>query len=516
MAVDPDPEARQATPLPEGPPEPWREAIRARDEELRALREEVRHLRGQLRAIHTSSGWAVLRTLSQMREVLAPRGGRRDRIAQVGIAGLRRLKRGLNRLVKAARHRRAPIGVVSRPLNPDTYAVVCLPIIEWSFRFQRPQQLMRRFAARGHQVYYAANHFQRGQIPRLQPVEPNLEEIVLPGDPAANVYHRMPTESEVERMALAVARLRDDRDIRDAVIVVQLPFWTALAERLRDRFGWSIIYDCMDDHSGFYNNTEEILQGEARLVAEADLVVASSEGLRRKVAGRARDTLLLRNACEYVRFRDASMGRRPRGRRPIIGYYGAIAEWFDSDLVVEMARLRPGWRFELIGSTLSGDSGGLELQPNVKLLGERPYDDLPRLVRDWDVFLIPFKRVPLTEATNPVKVYEMLATGKPVVAVGLPELVPLAESGLIRIASDSAAFAATVEAALAEDDPASALARQAFAKENTWQSRFETLAEAIDRVRRVGGVEGRVDPTCPSPKPHMLMLTRRNASHVHD
>ena len=66
----------------------------------------------------------------------------------------------------------------------------------------------------------------------------------------------------------------------------------------------------------------------------------------------------------------------------------------------------------------------------IRLLGERPYGELPRLIGDWDVFIIPFKRIPLTEATNPVKVYEMLATGKPVVAVALPELVPIAQQGL--------------------------------------------------------------------------------------
>ncbi len=180
---------------------------------------------------------------------------------------------------------------------------------------------------------------------------------------------------------------------------------------------------------------------------------------------------------------------RPPGRpdAPRIGYYGAIAEWFDGQLVAELAGLRPGWRFELIGSTLAGDVRLLEDVPNIRLLGERPYDELPNLIHDWDVFIIPFKRVPLTEATNPVKVYEMLATGKLVVAVGLPELVPIAADGLIRLGDTAEQFAGAIEAELQGGEPSLPDRRRAFARENTWQARHRDLAIAIDRILRGRG-----------------------------
>ena len=77
-----------------------------------------------------------------------------------------------------------------------------------------------------------------------------------------------------------------------------------------------------------------------------------------------------------------------------------------------------------------------------------PMPSCPGCIGEWDAFIIPFRRLPLTEATNPVKVYEMLATGQPVVAVGLPELVPIARKGLIRLAATAEPFAAAIEAAL--------------------------------------------------------------------
>ncbi len=224
-------------------------------------------------------------------------------------------------------------------------------------------------------------------------------------------------------------------------------------------------------------------------VTRSDLVVASSDLLFEGVWGRARSTLLVRNACEYEHFSGAAAGG-PRLQGPSrIGYYGAIAEWFDGGLVAELARLRPGWQFDLIGSTLAGNVRPLKDLPNVRLLGERPYAELPRWIGDWDAFIIPFKRIPLTEATNPVKVYEMLATGKPVVAVRLPELVPIAEEGLIRLGDTAEQFAVALDAELHRTDPALTDRRRAFARANNWHARYVDLVAAIDRVPRRGAPE---------------------------
>ena len=75
--------------------------------------------------------------------------------------------------------------------------------------------------------------------------------------------------------------------LSQAVIVAQLPYWTALAEALRERFHWPIVYDCMDEHSGFLHNTPLVLEAENRLIATSDLVIASSERLLASVRGRA-------------------------------------------------------------------------------------------------------------------------------------------------------------------------------------------------------------------------------------
>jgi hypothetical protein len=273
---------------------------------------------------------------------------------------------------------------------------------------------------------------------------------------------------------------------------VQHPYWTPLAEELQTRFGWSIVYDCMDDHAGLRGNAAGtrdaggLPSNEERLVRMADLTVATSERLLAKVALHARRTAMVRNGVDYEHFVGCVKRtdcRAVRFTHPtegvVVGYYGAIAHWFDARLVAELARLRPDWRFELVGNTFSSDLRPLGGLPNVSLLGEMPYAELPHRLARWHCCIIPFLRNELTEATNPVKVYEMLAAGMPVAAVDLPELRPIAAAGLIGLADDAAGFARTIESLLADESPATVAARREFARQNTWPQRYRELSAAM-------------------------------------
>jgi glycosyltransferase involved in cell wall biosynthesis len=457
---------------------------------LVAQQRELDDLRAQLRAIHSSKAWGALRSLAEIRRTLAPHGSRRDRLAQAGLRRMILFKKWVKRIVDHApggartdqKHELARL--VSVRSMSSKYTVICLPIIEWSSRFQRPQQLMLQFAKKGHLVLFAGNRFHRRDGARVRSLGPHIFELLLPGDPTANIYRALPAKPDASAMAGAIAQLSTDAGISDAAVVAQHPYWTAVADGLRRSLGWPIVYDCMDDHAGFLHHGPEVLAAEDELVRQADLVVASSDVLLGKVGPRARASVLLRNACDYEHFARIDLPSRRKSTAPRIGFYGAIAHWFDGELVAGLAALRPDWSFELIGSTWTGNVRCLQELSNVRLLGERPYQELPKLIHSWDAFIIPFKRLPLTDATNPVKVYEMLATGKPVVAVGLPELVPIARAGLITLAQSSVEFAREIERALRDDSPQLAERRKAFARCNTWQARQSTLAEAIEGVRR--------------------------------
>lgn len=372
-----------------------------------------------------------------------------------------------------------------------TYDVVCFPIIDWDFRFQRPQHLASCFAAAGHRVFYVSQEFRlSGESYVLKQRRHNVFEVSLRG-PKQNVYKQILTPQGAAVLMESLEAMRRDLAIESAVSVVQLPFWWPLARAARESAGWKVVYDCMDHHAGFSTNRGAMLEQEDELLASADLVVASSAPIEREARKRNRNVVLVRNGCEYQHFAAPQPGppfaKKPG--RPVVGYYGAIADWFDTDLVAGLARRRPDWDFVLVGSTFTADVGALSKLPNVSLPGEKPYAQIPRWLCGFDVAILPFKRLPLTEATNPVKAYEILAAGKPLVSVPLPEVAALGD--VVRLASDAAEFESQINAALAGDSTASAERRRAFARHNTWQDRFRALEPVLSRLVREDGPQGR-------------------------
>lgn len=405
--------------------------------------------------IHRSRAWGLVATLRSLKyRYLDPLLGR------VGISWPRRPVT-------------APVVAQEEvaPARAGLYDVLCFSTCDWDSRFQRPQQLMAQYAAAGHRVFYVSQQFRRdGPAWSAARKRDNVYEVTLRGMDL-NVYTDHLGDLARDRLFSALDALRGEAAIGTAVMMVQLPFWGPLACQARERFGWPMVYDCMDFHAGFSTVRRAMVADEEELLATADVVVASSTMLERRALQHRAAVLVVRNACDYEHFAKTPPARNAR---PVIGYYGAIADWFDSALVAELARRRTDWDFVLVGSTFGADISALVRLPNVALPGEEAYESLPEWLGRFDVAIIPFKRTPLTEATNPVKVYEMLAGGRPVVSVPIPEVAALAP--LVRLASNAAEFEREIEAALAEQGGAEA--RRAFAREHTWEKRFEVLERA--------------------------------------
>ena len=334
---------------------------------------------------------------------------------------------------------------------------------------------MSRFAAAGHRVFYISQEFRDYGAPySLTTKLPNVYEVSLIG-PDRHVYTEALDHRAVDVLAASLDALRRELSLAATVAMVELPFWRPLVQRVRIQFGWPIIYDCMDYHAGFSTNRGEMLEEEAGLVTSSDCVLVSSRFLEVEVGSRAKKLLLVRNGCDYDHF--AKVQSREPGPRPVVGYYGAIADWFDTDLVSDLAEGHPEWDFTLVGSTFSADLRRLGALSNVSMPGEQPYAQLPRWLEQFDVLILPFKRTPLTQATNPVKAYEILAAGKPLVSVPISEMKELAP--LVRLASNVSEFDREITAALAENTAGAVEQRRAFARENTWQKRFETLSPVV-------------------------------------
>ncbi|HXF44798.1 MAG TPA: glycosyltransferase, partial [Burkholderiaceae bacterium] len=373
-----------------------------------------------------------------------------------------------------------PAGALRASREADVFVFA---IIDWHFRFQRPQQLARALARRGHRVFYLSNHFADTREPGFQlealDAELPLYQVRLNARGAPPIYFGPPDENTLTQLHAGLAQLLLQARPTRALAVVEHPWWWPLAGALPNA---TSIYDCMDHHEGFGNVPEPLLAMERRVVLESDLIIATSDWLGQRIAADRPDVLLIRNGCDAQHFGQPppAIHHDTRGRRTI-GYFGAIAEWFDIELVRAVAQAHADARVLLIGSDTVGARDQLADCLNVEFTGELPYDALPSYVHAFDVCLVPFKVVPLTLATNPVKVYEYLAAGKPVVAVDLPEMAQFGK--LVRVASDRAGFVAAVGEALREtQDDQRVEARRAFAARQTWAARALAIDEALQAL----------------------------------
>lgn len=372
--------------------------------------------------------------------------------------------------------------------QPDIFR---FPIIGWDYRWQRPQQMAVQFADDGHRVFYFshdifvvgadATYEEVKRKTAVKELRSNVWLVHLCAHQKLNVYLSVIRDPLDKQFLLwSIQALKEQFNIRYSLSIADLPFWTPLVLTLNNN---KVIYDCMDEHSGFSNPSSELLAFEPILIREADMVTVSSQALYDKVAASNPHTYLIRNAGEYDYF-----SRPPESihaalsglQHPVIGFYGAIADWFDIELIAYLAERHHDWTFFLVGNNYySAERNPCKNLANVIFAGEQPYSELTRYLYGFDVCLIPFRQNQLTLATNPVKVYEYLSSGKPVVSTRLPELEHIGEE-LLLLADTPMEFEAKIQQALLEaEKEKQSEERKQFAAMNTWRERYLGLKQLI-------------------------------------
>jgi glycosyltransferase involved in cell wall biosynthesis len=126
------------------------------------------------------------------------------------------------------------------------------------------------------------------------------------------------------------------------------------------------------------------------------------------------------------------------------------------------------------------DESRLAALPNVHLLGGKSLAELPAYLKAMDVALIPYKLNELTRNIFPLKLYEYLAAGLPVVAAALPELAPFADR--VSLASKPGDYPGLIREALASDSREARAARSAFAAANSWDARVEEISGLVESM----------------------------------
>lgn len=317
---------------------------------------------------------------------------------------------------------------------------------------QRPQHMMMQFAKQGHTVLFFNKTSIEGEI--IQELAPNLFVI------------QHPTFFQNEIFPLLSSN-------RHTI------YWTSWSRKIPHASMFhtdTLIYDCVDD---FPDWEEE----ERKYAPLADAVVCTAEHLREKMKQIVpyHPIYLVQNGCEYEHFAQVKelpkikhLPELPAHAGPRIGYIGAWAPWVNEKIIQSLSKEIPHAQIVIIGPNLRADQPAMG--ENVFFLGHKNYDSLPFYLRYFDVCIIPFVLNRVTNSTNPVKVYEYLATGKPVVSTPLPELKKMLPHVLI--ADEPAKFVQAVRKALNETGENS-VDRMGFAQQQSWEKRFELVNQQI-------------------------------------
>lgn len=311
-------------------------------------------------------------------------------------------------------------------------------------------------------------------------VEPNLFvlaplAIPLYGNQVVRNTNRMLLRAQVMR---AIRQLNFRRYISWSFLPASAPVSGTLGEEF-------LVYHCVDEFSAFADtNGRHIAELENQLLKKADLVITSAERLRASKSQVNPRTVLVQHGVDFRHFVKAcdpetvipeDIAKLPK---PVIGFFGLVAEWVDQESIAAVARANPNGSVVLIGKTMPDvNDAMLRSIPNVHFLGRKKYEELPGYCKAFDVALLPFKNNELTLNANPLKVREYLAAGLPVVATDLPEVTRL---GLCRIAKTPEDYVSEVAAALKEGGPNRERADRVY--KDSWDSRVEDIRRHVGQT----------------------------------
>lgn len=374
----------------------------------------------------------------------------------------------------------------------DGGGILFLPAQTWfSTHFQRPHQMARALAAAGTPVVYC-EPWRHG--PMVNDSARAERRFVGVKDLGERLHLLRWPEVELSNL---IARINPR-----AILMI----WPWQAELFPETSRSQVVYEVIDDHELFPDFDACWKQLHLDWVRRADVLVASADNLEAQLKPYRDDVLLLPNAVTLADWEQSGAAQLPadmaaaRRSERVIAYYGTFADWFDWPMLIHAAKARPNWSFVLIGPPYDGYLGPILARaaesPNIYYLGPKAYGELPAYMQFVDVATIPFVLNPITHACSPVKLFEYMAAGKPIVVTAMREVLKY-KSVLVTESADD--FVRKLDEAVAKrDDPAYLALLRQEAEQNTWDSRARKLMSALQAASAVG--DGRPQRATPMEK----------------
>ena len=376
----------------------------------------------------------------------------------------------------------------------DRYGIVVFSHLRWGFVWQRPQQFLSRFAKKHQILFIEEPFFDRpiGSEPDVSfhRVMPNVTVLTPHVDQSWNRNPQLP-QKLIGFTKRAIEQMNENGQFERPLLWYYSPMDASWSLGHIENRG--IIYDAMDELSQFTGAPRALVDNESRLMEYADVVFTGGYELSLKKKKQHDNVHFFGCGVEYAHFARAqdTSGVIPPDidflARPILGWFGVVDERVDYNMVGEMARMRPGWSFAMVGPVVKVDPNLLPHFPNLFWMGGRDYSVLPDYCRAFSICMMPFAINAATEYINPTKALEYMATGRPVISTPVKDVVRQ-YSDLVEIVKTPQEFINAAERMLKSGAPDRIQRGIEKAKQCSWESTVEQMQglvkQAIGRKER--------------------------------
>lgn len=380
--------------------------------------------------------------------------------------------------------------------------IICISTIDWDFIWQGHQEIMSTLSKNGNRVLFIENTGVRSpgirDIPRLKKrfkdyfkgvkgIRKEMDNLYIyspivlpfPYSRIARQINRYLLINVLDRWSKAV-------DFADPIIWTFLPTGITL-DIINDINKKLLIYYCIDNFAVSSASARKIKQTEEKLLKTADLVFVTSKALYDyciKYTSRVSIFPFGVNIdnFETVRVSDTGIPAELKDiRKPIIGYVGGVHKWIDQELIKSLARDYPDYSFVFVGPPQT-DVSSLSNIKNIYLLGNKKHEELPNLIKNFSVAIIPYHITEYTRNVYPTKLNEYLAMCKPVVSTDLAEVEMFNKryTNIVYTGKNAKEFGEAIERAIKEDSEDLQIRRTKAARDNSWQSRIEQMSDLIE------------------------------------
>jgi len=363
--------------------------------------------------------------------------------------------------------------------------IFCFSHLRWDFVYQRPQHLLSRFSMH-HRVFYIeeplfdapVDYYNLRKVPDVN-VWVVVPHLVAPRSP----------DEVIERQRVMIDYIIDISEAGEYITWYYTPMALPFTDHLDPK---AVVYDCMDELSGFKFAPPELVALEAELMQMADVMFTGGNSLYQVKKLRHGNIYSFPSSIDKAHFITARQTLKdPEDQasigHPRLGFFGVIDERFDRELIRQAALARPDLQFVFIGPVVKIDPLDLPRAENIHYLGGKAYADLPQYLAGWDIAIMPFAMNESTTFISPTKTPEYLCGGKQVISTPIADVVnDYGKEGLVYIGRNAEEFVRAADEILQSGDNERWLQRVDTRLANnswsiTWEQMYALMMSTLDK-----------------------------------